>query len=310
MQQYSQQRTITQRRRLRRRRKRIREVIRLVFMIVILIGLLTVAKRISRLDLGDITRAGRNNQDSIAGYIEESDTTLAVPAMREGDAIREQIQKLAEKDLDYQEIYDRYDEYPQQLMLALGNNPEMLPFVQGYLDAEPVAQGGLSKEELDADLPLLMQWDKRWGYAPYGSSDVAIAGCAPTCLSMVIVGLTGNADATPDQVAAYAQEAGYYQEGTGTAWAIMTEGCEYYGIHGTELSLDKSVVMKHLDAGEPIICSMRPGNFTVAGHFIVLKKEVNGKIMVNDPNSRARSKVLWKYETLESQIKNLWAFSR
>ena len=111
-------------------------------------------------------------------------------------------------------------------------------------------------------------------------------------------------------VAAYAADAGYYQKGTGTSWSIMTEGCEHYGIHGTQLSLDRDVIMKHLDAGEPIICSMRPGNFTTAGHFIVLFKEVDGKIMVNDPNSKSRSKILWDYDTLEGQIKNLWGFTK
>lgn len=49
---------------------------------------------------------------------------------------------------------------------------------------------------------------------------------------------------------------------------------------------------------------MRPGDFTTAGHFIVLTKTENGQIKVNDPNSRSRSKI-WNYETLEKQIKNL-----
>ena len=90
----------------------------------------------------------------------------------------------------------------------------------------------------------------------------------------------------------------------------MTEGCEHFGIHGTEISLDENVIKQHLEKGEPIICSMRPGDFTTEGHFIVLAGEADGKIMVNDPNSRKRSRVLWDYDTLEPQIKNLWAFSK
>ena len=30
---------------------------------------------------------------------------------------------------------------------------------------------------------------------------------------------------------------------------------------------------------------------------------------VNDPNRRANSEKLWSYETLEPQIRNLWAIS-
>lgn len=54
---------------------------------------------------------------------------------------------------------------------------------------------------------------------------------------------------------------------------------------------------------------MKSGNFTTEGHFIVLTGTSDGKIKVNDPNSRARSK-LWDYETIEGQIKNLWAFDK
>lgn len=306
MDEYAQKRRIQQRRRIRRRRKRIRAMLRLACLTIVLVGLLVFAKQISRMNLGSLTWAG----STLKGYVDESDTTVAVPVLREGENLRQAIGALAENDSDYKEIYDHYDEYPESLMLALSNNEEMLDFVKGYLDTEPVAIGGLTAAEKKEDVPLLIQWDKRWGYAPYGSSDVAISGCAPTCLSMVIVGMTGNADATPDAVAAYAADAGYYQKGTGTSWSIMTEGCEHYGIHGTQLALDRDVIMKHLDAGEPIICSMRPGNFTVAGHFIVLVREVDGKIMVNDPNSKSRSKILWDYDTLAGQIKNLWGFTK
>ena len=309
MDEYAQRRRLQQRRRKRRRRKRIRAVLRLGCMAVVLAILLIFAKQISKMNLGEMTLAGKQS-GILDGYVYEADVSPDAPVFREGDSLKEQIRKLAKKDSDYQEIYDHYDEYPESLMLALSNNSEMLDFVKGYLSAEHVANGGLTDAEKNEDFPLLLQWDKRWGYAPYGNSDVAISGCAPTCLSMVIVGLTGNAEATPAAVAEYAEEAGYYQKGTGTSWLLMTEGCEHYDIHGQELSLDRNVIRKHLDAGEPIICSMRPGNFTTAGHFIVLVKEVDGKIMVNDPNSKSRSKILWDYDTLEGQIKNLWGFTK
>ena len=42
----------------------------------------------------------------------------------------------------------------------------------------------------------------------------------------------------------------------------------------------------------------------------VLTGTVEGKITVNDPNSPARSRVLWSYDEIAPQIKNLWAFTR
>ncbi len=43
-------------------------------------------------------------------------------------------------------------------------------------------------------------------------------------------------------------------------------------------------------------------------NFNVLSKIENGKIKVNDPNSKKRSSMLWDYERLAPQIKNLWSF--
>ena len=165
--------------------------------------------------------------------------------------------------------------------------------------------------EKEEKIPLVIQWDARWGYSPYGNSNVGLSGCAPTCLTMVVLALTGDAKATPDQIAAFAAEHGYYEENTGTSWSFFTQGCEHFGVHGQEISLDEGVIRKHLQQGEPVVCSMRPGDFTSGGHFIVLAGESeDGRIIVHDPNSRKRSKVLWDYETLEPQIKNLWSFSK
>ena len=73
----------------------------------------------------------------------------------------------------------------------------------------------------------------------------------------------------------------------------MSEGVQSFGIWGEELGLSRSEVFSALESGCPIICSMRPGDFTTTGHFIVLTKVENGKIKVNDPNSRIRSGQLW-----------------
>ena len=61
-------------------------------------------------------------------------------------------------------------------------------------------------------------------------------------------------------------------------------------------------------AGHPIIASMAPGNFTDAGHFIVIVGYENGEFLVNDPNSLINSEKKWSYETLRGQIKNMWSY--
>lgn len=167
----------------------------------------------------------------------------------------------------------------------------------------------LTDKEMKEAFPLLLQTDSRWADVPYGDDTIEFSGCAPTCMSMVIVALTRDADATPDKLAEYAMNNGYYEQGCGTSWTFMTEGGSSYGIYGQELSLSQTQIFDELEQGHPIICSVRPGDFTTTGHFIVLVGTEDGKIQVNDPNSKKNSKKLWDYDELEPQIKNLWMFN-
>lgn len=238
-----------------------------------------------------------------------SKDNLDKPRTYSDTAIRDKLEKLAETSSKYREIYNHIDCYPMELLAALCSNSEMLEFTLGYKNRDNSLPCKLTKKEFKEKYPLLMQWDKRWGYASYGDSCIGLTGCAPTCLSMAILALTDHKDATPDKVAIYAQDAGFYMKGTGTSWSFMTEGASHFGINGTEIRLSRSTVFSELKSGHPIICSMGPGDFTTQGHFIVLVGEKDGKIIVNDPNSKERSNVLWEYDVLERQIKNLWAYS-
>ncbi len=230
------------------------------------------------------------------------------PKQRTEEEVRERLEELAKNQKGFKEILDHYDEYPAVYLAALANNPEMLEYVKGYPDNDGSVDSELTKSEKKEDYPLFIQWDKRWGYASYGSSSIGISGCGPTCLSMVIYGLTDNAMATPDKVARYSEEQGYYIEGTGTSWELMTTGAMAFGVTGEESFLDEAVMKKELDAGHPLICAMRAGDFTAAGHFIVIYGYDKKGFIINDPNCKSRSEKRWTFDELKGQIKNLWAY--
>ena len=191
----------------------------------------------------------------------------------------------------------------------LENNPETADFIKNYpsmKDNPPAEDIG---EVTKGVIPHLLQWDERWGYQIYGDNMIAVNGCGPTAISMVAAGLTGDSCVTPYKVAKSAEEQGYYTGESGTSWSLMTDGAQQWGIRGEELGLSREEIFSALENGSPIICSMRPGDFTTTGHFIVLAGVEDGKIRVNDPNSVKRSEELWDYETLEYQINNLWAYT-
>ncbi len=224
------------------------------------------------------------------------------------EEIRSALKEQAKEDGRVADILDHCDSYPKDLLELLSKNPEAVDFVLDYPEKGDKAPADALEDVNKGTVPLLLQWDESWGYAQYGGNFLACTGCGPTCLSMVAAGLTGDASVTPWAVAQFAEKNGYYEAGAGTKWSLMSEGAAEFGVQGREISLDVATVLGELDAGHPIICSMRPGDFTTTGHFIVLTGQKDGKIQVHDPNSRIRSEKLWDYDALARQIRNLWAF--
>ncbi|HIZ13234.1 MAG TPA: C39 family peptidase [Candidatus Mediterraneibacter stercorigallinarum] len=206
-------------------------------------------------------------------------------------------------------VYEQAGDVSDTLRELVENNPETVGFVRNYQekkDAPPAEDIG---EVTAGVIPHLLQWDERWGYQIYGDNMIAVNGCGPTVISMVAAGLTGDNTITPYRVAKFAEENGYYEGEAGTSWSLMTEGAQQFGIYGEEMGLDENGIFSALESGNPIICSVRPGDFTNTGHFIVLVGTEDGKIRVNDPNSVKRSEKLWDYETLYPQINNLWVYT-
>ncbi len=201
-------------------------------------------------------------------------------------------------------------EYPESLLELLELNPEAEQFVRDYFqnkDKHPKID--LSEEVTQGTIPLFLQWDERWGYETYGSDMIAITGCGPTCLSMVWCGLSGDTKWDPLTMARYAEREGYYVKGAGTAWDLMTAGAADLGLTVREIVFDGDHILTWLAGGNPIICAMRPGDFTTTGHFIVLSSvDEYGKVKVCDPNSIINSEKTWDVEELIPQIKNLWAY--
>jgi hypothetical protein len=168
---------------------------------------------------------------------------------------------------------------------------------------------GFTQEELEAEHPLLLQADVRWGNLPYGSSTVGTSGCAPTSLSMVILALTHNPEATPDQVAEFSNAQGYYINDGGTSWTLMSEGSKSYGLDVVEVPLVEGKMKSKLDEGAMIIINVKPGVFSEHGHYAVLYGYTEEGFLVNDPYSADNSSRAWSYAELEDGIRNIWAFT-
>lgn len=204
--------------------------------------------------------------------------------------------------------------YPHELLDLASRKPETIDFVLNYpkrTEVTNISDISVSKDYKEGRIPLFIQWDERWGYEKYGSEYVAIAGCGPTALSMVIVGLTGDTTANPLAVSEFSNNNGYYVEGQGSSWDLMSYGATHFGVKGSEIPLSPEVIRGTLESGQPIVASMGPGTFTTVGHFIVMTGITeDGKIIVNDPDSKEKSEKTWDVSVFMEEANNLWSFSR
>ncbi|MCM1057680.1 MAG: C39 family peptidase [Firmicutes bacterium] len=232
------------------------------------------------------------------------------PQKRSRKEVLKRLEKLGKESELIADIFRERADYPDKLLEALANNPEMADFVSRWQGLQKTAQGGLTDSEKEQDFPLFLQWDPRWGYVEYGEeSCIGLAGCGPTCLSMALYYLTKDESITPDKVGKYSMENGCYIAGAGTAWALMETMPLEYGIAVRQPAASESEMKTALDDGGVIILSMGPGDFTAAGHFIVVYGYDRNGFLVNDPNCVARSRVQWKFTELEKQIKHMWVLS-
>lgn len=244
-------------------------------------------------------------------FAKETDTVTAVAAPKKysyEDAIAV-LTENAKNDSKYNSILSNPMVYPDGLITGLANNPEMLDFVFKYSQGESTG-GTISAQESKEKCPLFLQWDERWGAEAYGDNIMAVSGCGPTALSMVIVGLTHNSNASPAQVASFAMENDYYMYGTGTMWSLMTEGASSYDLSSAPIDVDNNTMQQQLDNGAYLICSMKTGDFTVNGHFIVIHGYSTSGFKVNDPFCKYRSSITWTYDQLRTQIKSMWAIKK
>lgn len=224
-----------------------------------------------------------------------------------GEAVAILSQKASE-DERYSEVLEKESLYPDEILINLANNPEQISFVVDYPGENLSIPCEVTEDELSQKCPLFLQWDKRWGYHAYGDeSTIAVSGCGPTSLAMVVVGLTHDASVTPEKVADFAMNNDFYMYGTGTMWSLMTEGSAYFGLESTQIDIDEEQMKACLNQGGMLICSLQAGDFTTAGHFVVIYGVDEEGFLVNDPFCVSRSMQSWSFDTLQPQLKSVWA---
>ena len=304
--------------RLKRRRERRRKVM-IARAVVGTAGVLILLLMIGLIRLGVRAVQNTGNHKSNEKQVEMTALPTAESsdyAVPEGfEEYADQLEKMRKKYPQVENILLNLYEYSESMLKLAANNPDALDFVENYpkhkSDIKP--SGSVTQEELDSaenGIPRFQQWDSRWGYLTYGNDNIGINGCGPTCLSMVAAGLLKDTSKSPDAVAEFSVENNYCTVASGTAWSLMSSGAKKLGLKSESVVVGRDSIKAALEKKQPVICSMKPGDFTTTGHFIVLTGLTeDGRLMINDPNSITRSEKRWDIDTIVGQVKSAWTYT-
>lgn len=294
----------------------IRSAIVVVLLATIAVGIKTKIEKKKETELQE-AKIQRAIEEKAQREQEEQEKQDKIEAVLSKEEYEVELRGLYAEHPEMEVIFLNRDQYPDWLMEYLVEHEEVVQWVCEYPEYMEQSQSELLEiagqpipedEKSQNEIPMLFQWDSRWGYVTYGERPIAVEGCGPTCLSMAAIGLTGNREITPSVVAEYALEKGYYVEATGTSWSLMDIGAQKFGLKSKQITTWSTTVIENaLKKGKVVICSMGEGDFTSRGHFILLVGlHADGTVMINDPNSLENSEKTWDIQTILSQAKGMW----
>ncbi len=194
-------------------------------------------------------------------------------------------------------------EYAKNLSLFLGDG--MFQTITGGTVISSL--GDVIFTDGATDVVYFNQTDERWANIMYGrSSTIGEAGCGPTSMAIVISTLLGETH-DPVELSEWSVANGYRAEGNGSYHALIPAAAEAYGLP-VEGNLDAQGIVNALSDGKLVVVIMAQGHFTTGGHFIVLRGVTSdGKILVADPYSLAKSQQQWDLQIILNESNKAYA---
>ncbi len=148
------------------------------------------------------------------------------------------------------------------------------------------------------------QSDSRWANYPYGGSDpLAVYGCGPTVMAMLVNSFTEHTCQPPD-MAAWAADNHYWSSGYGTKHEFIPEGAAAFGLQAESFrELTAEGVMSELKNGHVLVALMGPGHFSDSGHFIIITENwTENQVRVADPARLERTQAAWDVQIILDEL--------
>lgn len=197
-------------------------------------------------------------------------------------------------------IAAKADTYDDDALLELAlDEPEAVSFVANYPDLPKTGQA-YNDKVAQGTVPILYDWDIRWGAVAYGAHALALTGSGPTALSMACMGLTGEAK-TPADIAELAVQAGAATGDSGTSASFFSATAEELGLSVGEHDSTADNITQVLDAGTYLLLEAKAGSLTQSAHWVLLVTEnSDNTVVVHDPTSPEVTGRSWSASDLAS----------
>ena len=263
-----------------------------------------------------ITRIKYIGGDDVTSEVVVEPSDPLAHLMPEQKAYVEQIKMTYSKSDALLSIIENIDKYSPSMMKSLMLRHEMIDYIEGFPTASKKGFANAKNIDISAEctkgkVPLFIQWDSRWGYETYGTDVFGLNGCGPTAMAMVYVGLTGDTTMNPLKMGEFCIDQNYYYDYQGTSNDLYNVGAGLLGLNVRQITVSAASMKEYLQNGYVLVAHVLKGDFTSEGHFIVLTGiDADGKITVNDPNSREKSAVTWDADKIIGQTASMWAFSK
>lgn len=120
----------------------------------------TILKRIEVLQYENVETTAQMEEET--DYVDGIDIIdVEKPIQRTWTETLQRLDGLGQINPMIAEISKNSSLYPESMLAALANNPEMAEFVSGYLDGNKGTVEGLTYSEKEQEYPLFLQWDTR-----------------------------------------------------------------------------------------------------------------------------------------------------
>lgn len=170
---------------------------------------------------------------------------------------------------------------------------------------------------------LYMQNGKKYGSYNYSAKGehktIASSGCGVTCAAMAIQTLRPDKKVTPITTANWSMAHGYKALNQGTYYTYFVPQFKEYGLECERLNTNSiyhtinspihDIAKARLKAGNMIIACMGKGNWTSAGHYILVYMLKDGYVYINDPASTASNRTKAKWSVFANDVKYYFSIS-